>query len=272
MSVSIPRRPRPAVVYPESDGQPIAENTLQFEWIVTIKEGLDVLFDDDSNVFVAGDLLWYPVEGDNKTCVAPDTMVAFGRPKGFRGSYMQWEEEGISPQVVFEVLSPSNRPDEMIKKHEFYERYGVEEYYLYNPYTVELFGWIRRGGSLEAIDQIHGFTSPRLRIRFELDDESLRIFGPDGRRFLTFVELARQRNELEAERNRVVEERNELAHVHDELAHRHDELVHARDELAHERDEIARQHSDVTRQLEEKDRKTERLASQLRALGVEPEV
>jgi hypothetical protein len=34
MSVSIPRPPRPAVVYPDSDGNPIAENTLQFEWIV----------------------------------------------------------------------------------------------------------------------------------------------------------------------------------------------------------------------------------------------
>jgi hypothetical protein len=30
------RRPRPAIVYPESDGNPIAENTLQFEWIVKI--------------------------------------------------------------------------------------------------------------------------------------------------------------------------------------------------------------------------------------------
>ena len=40
---------------------------------------------------------------------------------------------------------------------------------------------------------------------FELDEETLKIFGPDGRRFLTFVELARERNELEAERNQVVE-------------------------------------------------------------------
>ncbi len=244
MSLSIPRRPRPAIIYPESDGLPIAENTLQFEWIVTDKEGLDALFDDDPNVFVAGDLLWYPVQGDNKTRVAPDTMVAFGRPKGFRGSYMQWEEEGIPPQVVFEVLSPGNRPDEMIKKHGFYEHYGVEEYYLYNPDTVELFGWVRRASTLEPISQIRGFTSPRLRIRFELDEESLRIFGPDGRRFLTFGELVRQRNTLEAETNRLARER---------------------DEIAHDRDKIARQ-------LEEDRRKAERMAAQLRALGIEPEV
>ena len=36
-------------------------------------------------------------------------MVVFGRPKGYRGSYRQWEEGGIAPQVVFEILSPGNR-------------------------------------------------------------------------------------------------------------------------------------------------------------------
>ena len=109
MSVSIPRPPRPAVIYPDEDGNPIAENTLQFKWIVTIKGGLDSLYRDRADVFVAGDLLWYPVEGEPKIRVAPDTMVAFGRPKGYRGSYKQWEEDGIPPQAVFEILSPGNR-------------------------------------------------------------------------------------------------------------------------------------------------------------------
>ena len=105
-----PLAPRTGVIYPDSDGQPMADNTLQFRWIVTIKEGLAHLFMDRPDVFVAGDLLWYPVEGDPKTRIAPDAMVAFGRPKGDRGSYKQWEEGGIAPQVVFEVLSPGNRP------------------------------------------------------------------------------------------------------------------------------------------------------------------
>ena len=58
-----------------------------------------IVFRDDPNVFVAGDLLWYPVEGDPKTRMAPDTMVAFGRPKGYRGSYKQWVEGGSRPIV-----------------------------------------------------------------------------------------------------------------------------------------------------------------------------
>src|SRR4051795_5963477 len=99
----------PRITYPDTDGQPMAENTLQFQWIVTIKEGLEHAFAADPDVFVAGDLFWYPVEGHPEIVVAPDAMVVFGRQKGHRMSYRQWEEGGIAPQVVFDVLSPSNR-------------------------------------------------------------------------------------------------------------------------------------------------------------------
>src|SRR5262245_44268430 len=129
------------IEYPDSDGQPMADNTLQFRWIVTIEGGLEALFADDPNVFVAGDLLWYPVEGQPKVRQAPDIMVAFGRPKGYRGSYKQWLEGGIAPQAVFEILSPNHRLNELTRKFQFYERHGVEEYYVYDPDAGELFGW-----------------------------------------------------------------------------------------------------------------------------------
>lgn len=186
------------IIYPESDGQPIADNTKQFELIVWMKDNLDLLFDNDPNVFVAGDLLWYPVEGDNRTRRAPDVMVVFGRPKGDRGSYLQWREDNIPPQVVFEILSPSNSAKEMISKYKFYERYGVEEYYLYDPDTGELTGWLRSGNELAEIEQMIGWVSPRLGIRFELSDGELQIYCRDGRRFLTYSELAQEQEQAEA--------------------------------------------------------------------------
>ena len=80
-------------------------------------------------------MFWYPVEGDNTTVLAPDVMVAFDRPKvgKRRGSYRQWEEGGIAPQVVFEVLSPGNDAREMQAKRAFYERHGADEYYEFDP-------------------------------------------------------------------------------------------------------------------------------------------
>jgi hypothetical protein len=41
----------------------MADNTEQFNWIMKIKENLECLFAKRPDVFVAGDLLWYPVEG-----------------------------------------------------------------------------------------------------------------------------------------------------------------------------------------------------------------
>ncbi|MEX6777209.1 Uma2 family endonuclease [Limnospira fusiformis] len=209
------------VIYPESDGNPMSDNTKQFRWIVVIKENLEILFDDDPNVFVAGDLLWYPQQGDNKIRQAPDTMVVFGRPKGDRGSYQQWEEGNIPPQVVLEILSPGNRLKEMARKFKFYEQYGVEEYYILDPDRLDFNGWLRSSdGTLEVIDEPENWTSPRLGIRFELKDGNFTIYRPDGERFLTPTELSkrvqtlakqvqteRQRAEAAEDRVRELEER-----------------------------------------------------------------
>jgi len=178
------------IVYPERDGKPMADNTKQFEWIVTIKEGLGCLFADRSDVFVAGDLLWYPVEGENKIRAAPDAMVVFGRPKGHRGSYRQWTEGNIPPQVVFEILSPGNTAREMRKKRGFYSRHGVTEYYQYDPDRIVFRGWMRSGEQFRAIPEskIRGWVSPMLKIRFDIISDELVIFRPDGRKFLTFEE------------------------------------------------------------------------------------
>ena len=182
-----------SIEYPESDGLPMADNTLQYRWIVTIQGGIDALYQDDPNIFVAGDLLWYPVEGNNKIRVAPDVMVAFKRPKGDRGSYLQWKENNITPQVVFEILSPGNSLSEMAKKWEFYNYYGVEEYYLYDPKKNNLKGWIRIDKDLEVITSINNWISPRLKIKFILKESYLEIYRPDGEKFLSYVELEKQK-------------------------------------------------------------------------------
>lgn len=214
MVQQLPTDTTPTIIYPESDGQPIADNTKQFRWIVVIKENLELLFADQPNVFVAGDLLWYPVEGDNKTRQAPDAMVVFGRPKGDRGSYRQWEEDNIAPQVVFEILSPGNRLKAMAHKLKFYERYGVEEYYVYEPDDVELIGWLRSENQLELIDEINGWVSPRLGVRFEMKPDNLEIFTPSGEKFLTFVELAQlkeqEKQRAEQEKQRADEAERQL--------------------------------------------------------------
>jgi Uma2 family endonuclease len=188
-------RPSTDIVYPESDGLPMADNTAQFNLIVMIKVGLDWLFDSHPDVFVAGNLYWYPVEGNNKLRQAPDVLVVFGRPKGFRSSYLQWREGGIAPQVVFEILSPGNSQMEMTRKFQFYELYGVEEYYLYDPADHSLDGYQREGSLLVPIDGMVGWVSPRLGIRFAIEEDGLRLYYPDGKPFEEYSDVARTRDE-----------------------------------------------------------------------------
>jgi Uma2 family endonuclease len=229
----------PNLVYPESDGKPLADNTIQFGLIMKIQGGIDALFADNPDVFVAGDLLWYPIEG-SLISQAPDVMVAFGRPKGDRRSYLQWQEGDIAPQVAFEILSKTNTRKEMREKFNFYQDHGVEEYYLYDPYNNRLKVWIRETDEtlpdraapsqfeglrstsdqqLVAIAQPEGWVSPRLQIRFETSSGELKLYRPDGKRFESFVEIvkraeqadqraAQERSRAEQEAQRAEEERS----------------------------------------------------------------
>ena len=187
MTVSSKRQ----IIYPDSEGKPMAEDTKQFRWIVLLKDNLDCLFANNLDVFVAGDLLWYPVDGKPDIRVAPEVMVVFGRAQGAhqscaygdRGSYRQWKENNVAPQVVFEILSLSNTMKEMIKKQQFYDRYGLEEYYIYDPDKNELTGLQRLESNLTVIEEINGWTSPRLGIRFVVTLETLEVYFPDGSPF-----------------------------------------------------------------------------------------
>jgi Uma2 family endonuclease len=242
MITSLPP-PKQNIIYPSSDGQPMADNTKQFRWIVVIQQNLEWLFAEDDSVFVAGDLLWYPVEGDPKIRLAPDILVAFGRPKGDRGSYQQWQEDNIPPQVVFEILSPGNRVKNMVEKLRFYERYGVEEYYIYDPDGIELTGLIRSETGLVVIDQTHNWISPRLGIRFDMSGEELQIYRPDGLPFASYIEIAQRAEHAEQ-----------------------------RAEQAEQRAEQAEQRAEQTAsQLEQQRQRAEQLAERLKAMGIDPE-
>ena len=204
-------RTKPVVHYPDSDGQPMADNTAQFEWISIIKWNLEYLFAGDPGVFVAGDHLIYAVEGSPKIRQAPDVYVAFGPQKGDRGSYKVWEEGNVFPQVVFEVWSPHNRYEQMEDKKEFYEKYGAEEYYIIYPeFPSYAAGWKREGEKLARVANLDGFVSPRLGIRFAVAEGDVRVFGPGGRQFLNPAEIAAQRDAAQRRAEKLAAKLREL--------------------------------------------------------------
>jgi hypothetical protein len=187
--------PKVLIVYPESDGKPMADNTEQARWIMVLHGNIEALL-REVLAFVATNLMWYAKERFPQECQAPDVFVAFGRPKGKRPSYKQWEEGDVAPQVVFEVWSPNNTQQEMEKKDAFYAEYGVQEYYIYDPEKDHLSVYLRSGTVLRRVWIQTEFTSPLLGIRFDLSGEEMQVFYPDGRPFLTFAQLEAQRAQL----------------------------------------------------------------------------
>lgn len=212
MSALLPVPPY-GLVFPDSDGQPMAENTRQYEAIVTLKGNIEAFVPADA--FVAGDHLIYVDSRDPAARQAPDVYVAFGRPRGHRGSYKVWEEDGVFPHVVFEVLGPSNTAGEMRAKRRFYFTHGAEEYYEFDPEAGTWLGFVLNPdtGLPDQIDEMDGHASPRLGMRFGFRPIDLVAFRPDGTRFLSFQEL---NDQLVAGRQQVAAERQRAEHAQQE--------------------------------------------------------
>jgi hypothetical protein len=235
----------------------MSDNTKQARWIFTLFGGLLAEFRHRDDVFVAADNLWYPVEGEPTIRVAPDVYVVFGRPKGDRMSYLQWEEDNLPLTVVFEVLSPSNTVREMDAKLVFYDEHGVEEYYSYNPDTDELKAWIRGQATLVRAWFQDSFTSPRLGIRFDLTGPEMRVFQSNGDPFLTYDQLKtlqeqeharaeQERQRAEQERQRAEQERQRA----DEERQQADEARQLADQERRRADELEKLLNDAERRRE----------------------
>ena len=225
--------------YPDSDGEPMSDNTEQFEFIQTVQGNLDAILPD----FVAGDHLWYPVQGHPEIRIGPDVYVALGRPKGHRGSYLQWVEDDQPIQVVFEWWSPRNDFAQQAKKLLFYNRYGVQEFYTFDQTRRIFNAFVREEDDLQPQSTEGGFVSPLLGVRFEVKEGQLVLFAPDGSRFLSMREMKAAGEQAEAAR-----------------AHAEEERARAEEERARAEEERARAEARAVA-----------LAQKLRALGIDPD-
>ncbi|MBC6477464.1 MAG: hypothetical protein GDA56_06390 [Hormoscilla sp. GM7CHS1pb] len=162
---------------------------------------------------------------------------------------------------------------------------GVEEYYLYDPDKVKLTGWRRREGKLQSIDQMDGWVSPRLKVRFDLTGPELQIFTESGVRFLTYSEMAqraereqqraeREQQRAEQEQQRAERER-QLKEQEQQRAERERQLKEQERQLKEQeqqRAEQERQLKEQERQLKEQaEAKIKMLYLRLQELGIDPE-
>ncbi len=148
VAVEAPPKAKEEVIYPETDGRPMAETDEHASLLIYLREGLRDRFRDDPQVYVAGNLLVYYEEGNPKASVAPDVFVVFGVSAHERRIYKVWEE-GKGPDVVIELTSLSTRDEDLGQKRVLYERLGVREYFIFDPFAEHLspplVGFVREG-------------------------------------------------------------------------------------------------------------------------------
>jgi Uma2 family endonuclease len=128
---AIPLEKQP-VEYPTSDGKPMAETTLHRVVMQDLIHGLESHFRAVPDIWVGGNLFLCYQEGNPDAALAPDVLFARGVPKYPRDNYLLWQER--PPSLIVEVTSRSTKREDLGKKKEIYQRIGIEEYVLFDPY------------------------------------------------------------------------------------------------------------------------------------------
>lgn len=194
--------------YPESDGKPMAESDLHREVMTDLIHALQTRYAGKPDVYVAGNLLLYYVEGDPRFSVSPDVLVTWGIPKGRRKTYLLWKE-GRAPGFVIEVTSDTTRTEDLRKKRDLYQQLGVEEYILFDPLgdylRPRLQGYRLARGRYQPVplEADGSLPSRTTGLRLRTEGENLRLIDEATGERLLFVDeetAARQAAEERAER------------------------------------------------------------------------
>jgi len=228
------------------------------------------------------DMAVYHTTGrDPKVPVVPDAFLSMGveRIKGgkFRRSYATWEEGGVVPILVLEMVSHRPR-SEYSKKLALYTRLGVLYYLIYNPefwrrdrhQPFELYKLVDGCYQLQSTEP---YWMPEVGLGIGrhqgqvggLPREILTWYDAKGARHLSGEEEAQQRAALERQRAEMEHQRATQAEHEKNLARQRAEMERQRATQAEQ--EEARQRQRAVQAEGDK----ERLARRLRELGFDPD-
>ncbi len=188
------------IVYPSSDGEPLAETYVHLVAIITIFSILKQYLNTESSRFsrspdhpgtVLSNQFLYYAQGYPRLRVAPDVMVVFDVLPGGREHYKLWEE-GEVPAIIFEVTSKGTQDEDQTFKKLLYEQLGVREYWQFDPkgewIAEHLLGYRHDG---ERYQVVGDRRSEVLQLRLVVEDGLLRFYREDtGEKLLTPDELS----------------------------------------------------------------------------------
>ena len=124
----------PTLVYPESDGEPMAESGKHVRLLLDMIETISWLFRNVPDVHVCGNMFLYYEEGNPRKVISPDVFMVRGVSKKDLRTYKTWEQQPYL-DFVLELASPSTYTKDFNEKKAIYEQIlRVKEYCIYDPY------------------------------------------------------------------------------------------------------------------------------------------
>lgn len=187
------------IIYPVSDGEPVAETYDHFYALLVTLEVLKQYLTGQQATVLGNQFLYY-AQGFPKLRVAPDVMVIFDVAPGGRDSFKTWEENAV-PQVIFEMTSKSTKKEDQEKKFQLYEQLGVAEYWLFDPrgewLDAPLMGYRLVN---EVYKSIPDLRSSVLGLQFAVENKLIQFTEiKTGRRLLHPSDLKESLDQMEAQ-------------------------------------------------------------------------
>lgn len=216
-SSGVPEAPPGEDELPWEDGVPMESPKHRKQMNVLI-EALELAWADRDDFFVGGNMFLYFSELQTKhnDFRGPDFFVVLDTTRRDRKSWVVWQENGQTPDVVIELLSDSTRHEDLGPKKDIYARLlKVGHYYVFDPESGELHGFALRNDRHEYAPLEESASGrlpcPPLSLELGLHDRRyqgvggpwLRWFTPEGELLLLGDERAEaERERAEAERER----------------------------------------------------------------------
>ena len=243
----------PTLVYPESDGEPMAESGRHVRTLLDMIDAIDLHFRTVPDVHVGGNMFLYYEEGNPRKVISPDVFMVRGVSKKDLRTYKTWEQQPYL-DFVLELASPSTYAKDFNEKKAIYEQIlRVKEYCIYDPYgeiDPSFIGFRLVGDTYQEI----AFTEGRLpfeTLGLELGERDgvLRLYDP-----VTETWLGPSREHVDEAKARASEAENRASEAENrasEARARASEAENRASEAENRASEEARARRDAEAELEE---------------------
>jgi Uma2 family endonuclease len=196
--------------FPDSDGEPVAENRSNMDQMTTLIYAAERYLAPRVRFAAGGNQFIYYDRHDGRHHVAPDVYIALDVAPGIREKWQTWLEGDKFPDIVFEVTSESTQDEDLVGKVRLYARLGAHEYYIYDPaqeLQPPLRAYHRVGSRLveQALLPGQAIYSPLLGTELRVVGRWLRLIDPQTGESIPTAE--EEHDALLEERAALLEER-----------------------------------------------------------------